>query len=728
MLLTGTEMHMVTFAIVIFELVILFFQLFYFLERPSDQQRRWYLILLCLLISYNVAGGLFPDPSIPIPIVLQNIFAYGTAIAVSMFLAFYLYKAFDLKHLKRFALYGPFICILLPFLVMFIVPYLLTGNIDFARKLVVFIPGIYGFVFLYALTLSLKKKYVGLDPSQRGVIFKEQAIYAYLGLFFWLSLPVITYYDLGQVWEVVMTNAGFIAMTIAYVRFSVLRSKTEFSRLQSLNLEFEKQVKAQTLELERANEQKTTNFINLAHETKTPLTLINNYLADYITKKGLDEDLAIVKYNLDKLTTDITNYFDLERFDRGLDVYDHEQVTDFSATLSNSLSLFRSLAQNKQITINEEIMKQVLVRIDPEAVVRIINNIVENAIKYTEKGGKITVILRAVERLAVFEVSDTGQGIPLHLRDKVLEPYFQASHEKKNSQGIGMGLSIVNKIVNSVGGSIKLEDNSQKGTLVTISVPLQREKVDYSEIQAPYSSYSIIDHEYDTQDYIYDENRPYVLVVEDNPSMLQYLKQKLSERYNVYTALSGQQALEKVKTVNQLDIIISDVMMDQIDGFRFVEIIKSQPKYSHIPILFLTAKTRNADRQKGFTLGAHDYIAKPFESGLLLKKVENILNDAKSQRYALIDSVYTQLMGDANGANSTSSPNIFIENCKLFQLSKREIEVAQLVNKGYSTVQLSEELSISERTVTTHLQNIFRKVGVKSQIELLNKLKTNSSD
>lgn len=721
-------MHMVTFAIVIFELVILFFQLFYFLERPSDQQRRWYLILLCLLISYNVAGGLFPDPSIPIPIVLQNIFAYGTAIAVSMFLAFYLYKAFDLKHLKRFALYGPFICILLPFLVMFIVPYLLTGNIDFARKLVVFIPGIYGFVFLYALTLSLKKKYVGLDPSQRGVIFKEQAIYAYLGLFFWLSLPVITYYDLGQVWEVVMTNAGFIAMTIAYVRFSVLRSKTEFSRLQSLNLEFEKQVKAQTLELERANEQKTTNFINLAHETKTPLTLINNYLADYITKKGLDEDLAIVKYNLDKLTTDITNYFDLERFDRGLDVYDHEQVTDFSATLSNSLSLFRSLAQNKQITINEEIMKQVLVRIDPEAVVRIINNIVENAIKYTEKGGKITVILRAVERLAVFEVSDTGQGIPLHLRDKVLEPYFQASHEKKNSQGIGMGLSIVNKIVNSVGGSIKLEDNSQKGTLVTISVPLQREKVDYSEIQAPYSSYSIIDHEYDTQDYIYDENRPYVLVVEDNPSMLQYLKQKLSERYNVYTALSGQQALEKVKTVNQLDIIISDVMMDQIDGFRFVEIIKSQPKYSHIPILFLTAKTRNADRQKGFTLGAHDYIAKPFESGLLLKKVENILNDAKSQRYALIDSVYTQLMGDANGANSTSSPNIFIENCKLFQLSKREIEVAQLVNKGYSTVQLSEELSISERTVTTHLQNIFRKVGVKSQIELLNKLKTNSSD
>ena len=169
--LTGTEMHMFTFGIVIFELVILFFQLFYFLERPSDKDRLWYLILLCLLIFYNVAGGLFPDPTIPIPTVVQNILAYSSAIFVSMFLAFYLYKAFDLKHLKRFALYGPFYFILLPFMVMFIVPYLFTGDLEFARKLVVFVPGIYGLVFLVALTIALKKKYNEIDPSERGILF-----------------------------------------------------------------------------------------------------------------------------------------------------------------------------------------------------------------------------------------------------------------------------------------------------------------------------------------------------------------------------------------------------------------------------------------------------------------------------------------------------------------------------------------------------------------------------
>ena len=515
---------------------------------------------------------------------------------------------------------------------------------------------------------------------------------------------------MGQVWEVVMTNAGFFVMSIAYVRFSVLGSKSEFRRLQGLVNEFEKQVKFQTIELERANEQKTTNFINLAHETKTPLTLINNYLADYISRKGMDEDLAVVKYNIDKLTTDITNYFDLERFDRGLDVYNHEQVTDFSATLANSLSLFRSLAQNKQIVIQDEIMGQVLVRTDPEAIVRIINNVVENAIKYTEKGGRITVILRAVEDFARFVVSDTGRGIPPPLRKKVLEPYFQASHEKQNSQGIGMGLAIVNKILTSIGGIIQLEDNDKKGTVVTISVPLQKARVNPSEIQAPYSSYSVIEHEYNIQDHIVDENRSYVLVIEDNLSMLQYLKQKLSDRYNVYTATSGQQALDKLTSINQLDIIISDVMMDQMDGFKFGQILKNQPRFGHIPLLYLTAKTRAADRKKGFELGAHDYISKPFEVSDLLQKVENILTDAQRQRYALIDRASSLLLTSTHSSQNVDYlSDQFEENCKLFRLSKRETEVVHLINLGHATVQISEQLSISERTVTTHLQNIFSK-------------------
>ncbi|MEQ9440351.1 MAG: ATP-binding protein [Cyclobacteriaceae bacterium] len=731
-------MHMVTFAIVIFELVILFFQLFYFLERPSDQQRRWYLILLCLLISYNVAGGLFPDASIPIPIVFQNILAYGTAVAVSMFLAFYLYKAFDLKHLKRFALYGPFLFILLPFVVMFIVPYILTGKLALAQKLIVFIPGIYGFVFLCALSISLKKKYAGLDPSQRGLIFKEQAIYAYLGLVFWLSLPVITYYNLGQVWEVVMTNAGFITMTIAYVRFSVLRSKTEFNRLQTLNSEFEKQVRAQTIELERANEQRTTNFVNLAHETKTPLTLIQNYLADYIAKYGVNEELSVIRYNVEKLITDIVNYFDIERLEKGIDIYDHDQTANLSGILTNSLSLFKPLAANKTIQLVDDLEESVLVQADPDALVRIVNNIVENAIKYTGAEGRISVVLYTKANKAVFIVSDSGKGIPKHLRSKVLHPYFQVSQKKRGSEGIGMGLSIVNKIVESLSGTIELTSNTAKGLMVKISFPLKVGGDQTVNIALPEIGQSkILLDETPVQDAVGDAQRPSILVVEDHISMLRYLTNKLSREYNVYAAQSGREGLQKLQQLERLDLIISDIMMDNVDGFKFGEIVKRNPKYSHVPLLYLTAKARSANEMASLKLGALGFIEKPFKLPVLLQKVQSVIENSRSINRALIGQIQSGLRlnhsnrqlhsypsGDrVEAANDLMSRSVDLtDSCKKYDLSNKEIEVVELLENGYTNKEIGLQLNISDKTVMTHVRNIFAKVGVNRRGDVIKKL------
>ena len=526
MYLEGTEMHMVTFTIVVFELVILFFQVIYFLERPSDTDRLWYLILLCLLIFYNVSGGLFPDSRYSLSIVIQNILAYSSAIIMSMYFAFYIYKAFKLDRFRWFAYYGMLYFILIPFILAFVIPYSMTGNLEAARELFVVIAFIYCLAILYTLTRSFIFKYRVTPEGERGILFTERLVSVYLAVFFWLSLPVTTYFDSGQVWEVIMANAGFFVMTITYLRSSVIRSKTEYTRLQNseenlqkLNEKLEERVSEQTLELKSANERIKNYFINLVHETKTPLTLINNFLADYIQKRGMSEELSVVKYNLDKLTNDIINYFDTERLERGIDIYDHEQTTDFSATLLNSLSLFKPLANNNNIRMIDEVMDKVLVQCDPEALVRVINNIIENAIKYTDSGGRISVILRAVESEAILVVSDTGNGISEALRDRVLEPYFQAGQEKKGNQGIGMGLAIVNKIVTNLSGTIRLDSNTVKGTKVTIVIPLQTGVVTPENIKASDSFHTAVHPQYVAEDVLRHKDKPFILVVEDNLSL-----------------------------------------------------------------------------------------------------------------------------------------------------------------------------------------------------------------
>ena len=136
----GTQMHMVTFMITVFEIVMLFFQVIYFLERKKDKKRFLYLILLVLLILYNITSGLFPDENIPIPIMLQTIVAYLFAFGTSMYFFYYYYEAFNLKRLRFFVTFGSLIFLFAPFLFLFVLPYSITGDLAMSRKLAVVIP------------------------------------------------------------------------------------------------------------------------------------------------------------------------------------------------------------------------------------------------------------------------------------------------------------------------------------------------------------------------------------------------------------------------------------------------------------------------------------------------------------------------------------------------------------------------------------------------------------
>jgi signal transduction histidine kinase/DNA-binding response OmpR family regulator len=472
---------------------------------------------------------------------------------------------------------------------------------------------------------------------------------------------------------------------------------------------------------QKTNEEKTNTFINLAHETKTPLTLINNYLDEYIKKHGKNEEIEIIKWNVQRLTTDIVNFFDLERFNRGINIYDHDQVSDFTLILSQKLPLFKSLAHKKDIEITTEIQSDCFVLTHPAAIERIINNLLENSIKYTERG-TINIALAAQTNQICFSVADTGIGIPAGLHSRVFEPYIQLEKSLKFNQGMGMGLSIVKKIVADLKGTIKLESEPGRGT--TISVYLQRHILSEGEQPVQHDvSFDAISPVPLTEaiDKVSDSSRPIIMVVEDNQEMLNYLVTNLEEKYNVYVATSGAQALEKLKFIIHLDLIVSDVMMNGMDGLEFCRVLSMTEFYRHIPFIFLTAKSTDTDKLNALRLGAIDYIEKPFVIDHLVLKIESLLTNIRKQKAAVIQAYHLFLQDPATPVSGPGSRE-FEMNCKKYNLTQREIEIIGLLMKGQPYKIIGTSLAISGKTVARDVANIFAKLEVNNKIELINKL------
>jgi len=360
----GSEIHIVTFFISLFELVFFFYQIIHYLSRPQDKSRLYYLILLYFLIQYNLISGLLPDPNIPMNLVLQNILAFSVALIMAMYFPIYFYKGYDLKRLKFYAQGGSLLFLLVPFIIFFLVPYLITKDLELCRRIVVIVPFLYALSFLY----SLRRAIIIKNKEKKDVIYKKEVIGMYIGVVFWSSLPLIAFFETdlntmlqpvmnfhngSQVVEVVSTNCGLLVMTVLFIRRSVKQSKDEYIQLQVLNKDLLNKVKERTSELELANEQKTNTFINLAHETKTPLTLINNYLQEYSMKYGDNEELRVIKSSIGKLSKDIVNFFDIERVNKGFYLYNHDRITSISKVLNEDIELFKHYAQKKNILLSK---------------------------------------------------------------------------------------------------------------------------------------------------------------------------------------------------------------------------------------------------------------------------------------------------------------------------------------------------------------------------------------
>lgn len=731
----------ITLAVIVTEAFNVIVQALYWLGRPRDKTRGWYFTLLFLLLVYNLS--LVPMPLIT-PLSFQQVLASSAAMVLSAYFVFYIYKTFHPSGLRFFATYGIGLFVGCPLVVFFIIPYSVTGDLDLSRKMLVILP----FLFLVTFGIALARTLISrLKESHHASTEKHsrvEMISAYLAMLCVAALPALLYFDGSEMVQFAVINIGFFVLILVRLYFSIINYRREYRQWQNaatglsritsqyteLNERFTEMLQERMDKLELLNAERTEALVNLIHETKTPLTLINNYLGQYIAKKGDSQELQIIQANIEKLTSNVIDFFDLERFDKGFNtLYNHKEVTDLSQLLTSNLILFRSLAIKKNITFHDDICPGLLVRADKKAMERIVNNIVDNAIKFTGEGGAVTISLSAGEDNVLLTVADSGVGIPASMHSEVFKPYVRLNTEK-NTGGIGAGLSIVKKIVENLEGEIVLDSAVDKGTTITIILsrysPGNEDAETTKQILEEFNM--TLGDEGVTDMINHSTTAPYILLVEDNIDLLTCLAFKLKDYYNIYVARNGVEAINKLKTVERLDLIISDVVMDGMDGFEFFETVSDLKVYDHIPFIFLTAKNTLADRERGLQMGAADYLDKPFLFEQLHQRIELVLSKFNKYRIAILKTVRSAIDLSLHApVDSIIAPvmhegNLFEFNCKKYGLTERQMEICKLVRDGHPYKNIGFELKIAEGTVVKHISNIFSKLNVTNKAELLNKL------
>lgn len=486
-----------------------------------------------------------------------------------------------------------------------------------------------------------------------------------------------------------------------------------FTKAEYLSKNLEKEVKNTTQiiedqknELQEIYNNKTSYFVNISHEIRTPLTLINNYMDKYIDKVGNTQDLSIVKKNIELLIKNITNIFNIQSIELGKVIFNHDQSIEIIQHIYNRMVLFKSLAENKKIKLKLDLPKaKAYTKIDLVAFDNIINNLVENAIKYTNEYGEVLVKVDLIDNIKI-KIFNSGEGIDEKNLENIYKMYFQINSKNKVNQGIGLGLSLVKKIVEEVGGSITVW--SKKGIGTEFCVEFIKEKnittVDNNSnnLSLNYYPESLVT----IKPNMYLVERHTILLVEDNSELLYFLQSIFYDQFNVFCASNGEDAINQLKYIPQPDIIISDIMMDKIDGLNFYKKIREIDKFKLLPIVYISAKNGEEIKLKCLESGAIDFISKPFNKDELLLKVSSILNLTTKIQSSSISN--EQIQKDLE--------KLYIK----YNVSNRQIEMITYLKKGFERKEIAYELGISINTVKTQLKRLFEKCKVNNKTELIN--------
>lgn len=394
---------------------------------------------------------------------------------------------------------------------------------------------------------------------------------------------------------------------------------------------------------EELQEMKTRFFIDISHELRTPLTLILAPLQELMARvndRWTRNQLEYIKRNTDRLLHLVNQLMDYRRAEKG--VFElRVKANNVHAIVEKNFRFYEQLAKRKQIIYDfQSDLLEKPVYCDANYLELVLNNLLSNAFKYTDKGQSITVILKEKGSDLLLQVKDTGAGIPVDKQAKIFERFYQVENEHLGS---GIGLSLVQKLVELHHGRLELDSVVNEGSCFSIYLPKDKDAYKEEELatentrEQVYSTnvkdMYIVDTE-QTEANLSPETAPSgseirnkketILIVEDNEEIQQYLSEELSKTFITLEAGNGEEALEIVKE-NEIGLIVTDVMMPVMDGIKLCRSIKQNLKTCHIPVIILSAKAELGEQLEGLQVGADDYIPKPFSLSIIVTKIKNML-------------------------------------------------------------------------------------------------------
>ncbi len=409
---------------------------------------------------------------------------------------------------------------------------------------------------------------------------------------------------------------------------------------------------------EELSEAKIRFFMNISHDIRTPMTLILTPLQSLIKKETDPERKGVyetIRRNAERILSLINQMMDLRKIDKG-QMQMHMSKSDLVPFIGDIYTLFQNQAKSRQIHfVYEHDSEELPVWIDRSNFDKVIVNVLSNAFKYTKAGGEIAIRLTHTDEQAIITVWDDGEQIPADKLEKIFERFYQTpSQTNDRSAGTGIGLDLTRSLVELHHGTISAQ-NMQKGCEFVITIPLGNAHLSPEEmviVEEPTSteqstietSVNEIQIEQHLAEIHSDIGRPRIVVAEDDDEIRNYLESEFSHDYEVSCCVNGREALAEIYRVNP-HLVISDVMMPEMDGNTLCAQLKLNSATNYIPVILLTAKSRDEDRLEGLETGADAYIVKPFNMEILKRTVQNLISSRRmlKMKYERTDELEEQV-------------------------------------------------------------------------------------
>ena len=499
---------------------------------------------------------------------------------------------------------------------------------------------------------------------------------------------------------------GFTALSI-YAFYINRKMRQANRKLISLNAEM-KEVTAQKLQF----------FTNVSHEVRTPLTLILAPLDRLIVslrESPYASDLRLIQKNANRLLRVINQILDFRKVEGKQEKLAVREI-DLVPFVGEIKSYFDSMASVRAISYTfTSSIKQCTLWIDPDLLERVFFNLLSNAFKFTPEGGSVRIELTEEGDRVFIQVIDTGSGI----RPANLPHLFDRFYTEDRSMGTGIGLHLVKEYIHMHGGEIHVE--SEPGQRTTFTVCLRKGKAHFEDsdlMETPVSHQAYEASRLDDSETkeMLSKTYPYtILITEDDDEVRGFLERELSLHFKIRTVANGKDAL-RVLEEEEISLVVSDVMMPEMNGFELCRTIKSQLPFSHIPVILLTALTDERQRIFGITGGADDYIQKPFHTDYVKIKIIHLLQERQKLRERLLEKLRDNKLLLSEPEKVESIDDAFLRKFA------EQIE-AVYADPEYNVEKLSETLGLSRG----HLHRKIKELTGTAPVEFLRTYRLNKA-